>query len=75
MQDPADGGAFGVIRPRSGGYEHFMPPKASRRLFFPKDTVFTAAYAGALAHAARSPLIRKHYPKESAGYLARARRA
>lgn len=75
MQDGADGGVFGVIRPRSGSYEHFLPPKASRRFFFPKDTVFTAAYAAALAHASRSPLLRKHYPADSARYLARARKA
>src|SRR5206468_1883281 len=75
MQDPADGGVFGVILPRSGGYEQFFPPRESHRLFFPKDTVFTAAYAAALAHAGRSPLIRARYPREAARYLDRARRA
>lgn len=75
MQDTSDGGVFGVIRPRSGGYEHSMPPREAKRLFFPKDTVFTGAYAGALAHAARSPVLRKYYPAECARYLERARKA
>jgi len=75
MQDPDDGGVFGVIKPSSGGYEHFLPPKEGKRLFFPKDTVFTAAYAAALAHASRSPELRLHYPKETARYLVQARRA
>ena len=75
MQDESDGGVFGVIRPKTGGYEHMLPPKESHRLFFPKDTVFTAAYAGALAHAAASPVMREHFPKDCERYLAKARRA
>ena len=75
MQDPSDGGVFGVIRPNSGAYENSMPPPEARRLFFPKDTVFTAAYAAALAHAASSPLVRKHYPQDGPRYLAKAVRA
>ena len=75
MQDPEDGGVFGVIRPRHGGYEHSMPPRESKRLFFPKDTVFTAAFAGALAHAATSPEMRKHYPQDCERYLAKAKKA
>lgn len=75
MQDPADGGVFGVIRPRNGGYEQFMPPAEAKRLHFPKDTVFTAAYAGALARAARSPQIREHYAADADRYLEKARRA
>ena len=75
MQDPTDGGVFGVIRPRNGGYEHFMPPKEGKRWFFPKDTTYTAAYAGALAHAARSPLIQKYYADDAKRYLLKAKKA
>jgi PKD repeat protein len=75
MQDESDGGVFGVIRPENGGYEHTMPQPHSRRLMFPKDTVFTAAYAGALARAARSPEMRQHYPDAADRYLAKARKA
>jgi glycosyl hydrolase family 9/cellulase-like Ig domain-containing protein/PKD domain-containing protein len=75
MQDDSDGGVFGVIRPNTGGYEHSMPPKESHRLFFPKDTVFTAAYAAALVQASRSPVMRKHYAADCDRYLSRARKA
>ena len=75
MQDPADGGVFGVIRPRTGGYEQYMPPKAGKRWFYPKDTIYTGSYAGALAHAARSPLIQKYYPEDAKRYLAKAKKA
>jgi hypothetical protein len=74
MQDE-DGGVFGVIRPNNGAYEQSMPQPEAHRLFFPKDTVFTAAYAAALAHASRSPEMRKYYPKDCDRYLARATRA
>jgi hypothetical protein len=75
MQDEVDGGVFGVIKPNTGGYEHYMPPATAHRVFYPKDTVFTGAYAAALAHAARSPMMRKHYPKDCDRYLAKARKA
>src|SRR6185369_10869099 len=29
MQDEADGGVFGVILPKNGGYEQFFPPEKS----------------------------------------------
>lgn len=75
MQDPADGGVFGVIKPSTGGYEQHMPLVEARRLFYPKDTVFTAAYAAALARAARSPMLGKHYPDAPGRYLAKAKAA
>ncbi|MEX0777676.1 MAG: glycoside hydrolase family 9 protein [Phycisphaeraceae bacterium] len=56
MQDPADGGVFGVIKPNTGGYAQHMPLAEARRLFYAKDTVFTAAYAAVMARAARSPM-------------------
>ena len=74
MQD-TDGGVFGVIRPKTGGYENHLPPAKNGRLLFPKDTAFTGSYAAALAKAARSPLVRKHFPREAADYLERARKA
>ena len=74
MQDE-DGGVFGVIKPNTGGYEHYMPPAEAHRLFYPKDTVFTAAYAAALAHAARSPMMRKYYAQDCDRYLAKAKKA
>lgn len=74
MQD-TDGGVFGVIKPNNGGYEHSMPMKESHRLFYPKDTVFTASYAAALALASRSPDMRKHYPEQCDAYLAKAKKS
>ena len=38
MQDPTDGGVFGVIRPRNGGYEQFMPPAEAKRSTRPAAT-------------------------------------
>lgn len=70
-----DGAVFGVIKPNTGGYEHTMPPAKAHRLFYPKDTVFTGAYAAALAHASRSPIIRKHYPQDADRYLQKAQKA
>src|SRR5690606_20784141 len=75
MQDPSDGGVFGVIRPRSGGYEHALPAKEAKRLFFPKDTVFTGSFAAAMARAARSADVRKYYPADAKRYLAKAIKA
>jgi hypothetical protein len=72
MQDPADGGVSGVIKAEDGGYEQYMPPPMAHRLFCPKDTVFTAAFAGALAEAARSPIMQKYYPQDCNRYLAKA---
>lgn len=74
MQD-ADGGVFSLIRPPHGGYDHNMPPVIGKRCFFPKETTATAAYAAALAHASRAPLIRRYYPDAAVRYLDRARRA
>lgn len=75
MQDERDGAVFGVIKPRTGGYENGMPPSKSKRLFYPKDTVFTAAYAAALARAGRSAILRQRYPDDCRRYLQKARRA
>ena len=75
MQDPADGGVFGVIRPQNGGYENSMPPAEAHRLFFPKDTVFTGSYAAALARASRSPLMRKYFAQDCIRYQQKAQKA
>jgi len=75
MQDERDGAVFGVIKPRAGGYEGELPAKEAKRLFYPKDTVFTGAYAAALARAARSPAMQKHYPQDALRYLRRAKKA
>lgn len=72
MQDPDDGGVFGVIKPNTGGYEQDLPLESAERLFYPKDTVFTGAFAAALAHASQSPLMRKHYPDACDRYLEKA---
>jgi hypothetical protein len=74
MQDE-DGGVFGVILPNTGGYENSMPAPLARRWLFPKDTVFTAAYAGALAEASRSAVMRKYYPGDCGRYRAKALKA
>jgi hypothetical protein len=74
MQDD-DGGVFGVIRPNTGGYENSVPPRENRRFLFPKDTVSTASFAAALAHAATHPQIQKHYPDDAKRYLTKALKA
>lgn len=75
MQDASDGGVFGVIRPRSGGYEHALPAKEAKRLFFPKDTVHTGSFAAAMARAARSADVQKYYPEDAKRYLTKAVKA
>lgn len=74
MQD-TDGGVFGVIRPNNGGYENSMPPAKAHRFFFPKDTVFAGSFAGALARAARSPLVKQYFPKDAERYQEKAIKA
>jgi hypothetical protein len=75
MQDDSDGGVFGVIKPPNGGYETGLPAVEGHRLLYPKDTVFTAAFAGALARASRSAVMRKYYPADCDRYLKKAIKA
>lgn len=73
MQDPDDGGVFSIVKPaRTFGYETDMPAIEGGRWIYPKDTVTTAAFAAALAHAARHPLIQQFYPEAAKRYLQKA---
>jgi hypothetical protein len=65
MQDPTDGGVFSMIKPFGHSYQNTMPGKNKNitRYLVPKDTTVTAAYTAALARAARSPVLKKYYPK------------
>jgi len=75
MQDESDGGVFGVIKPNTGGYESALPLPLAHRIAYPKDTVFTGAFAAALARASRSAVMRKYYPGDCDRYLAKAIKA
>jgi parallel beta-helix repeat protein len=62
MQDPVDGGVFGMSKPKGVHYQSTMPgeDETLKRYLAPKDTTVTAGYAAALARAARSPLLQTH---------------
>lgn len=72
MQDPDDGGVFSIVKPRGFGYESDLPAVVGNRWIYPKDTVTTATFAAALAHAARHPLIKRYYPEDAERYLEKA---
>jgi endoglucanase len=74
MQDPSDGGVWSMVRPDQWGYGSGMPdePANQARFIYPKDTTYTAAFAAALALAARSPAVQAHYPADAVRYLAKA---
>lgn len=62
MQDPVDGGVFGMSKPKGMHYQSTMPgeDETLKRYLAPKDTTVTAGYAAALARAARSPILQNH---------------
>jgi len=62
MQDPVDGGVFGMSKPKGMSYQSTMPgaDENLERYLAPKDTTVTAGYAAALARAARSRVLQKH---------------
>ena len=80
MQDD-DGLVFLLVKPDpTMSYEDSVagrptPKYNKQRSLWWKDIHVTAAYAAALARAARTPDMVKHYPAESKLYLARARKA
>ena len=62
MQDPIDGGVFGMSKPKGMNYQSTMPGEDENleRYLAPKDTTVTAGYAAALARAARSRVLQKY---------------
>lgn len=64
MQDPHDGGVFSMIKALGCSYESTMPGDDPNQSYYlaPKDTIYTAVYAAALARAARSPTLHKFRP-------------
>lgn len=73
MQDD-DGGFYFLVYPRDREYENdVLPDKGDPQIVFPKTTAATAAAVAALAEAGSSPALRKQFPTEADGYLAKAR--
>ena len=70
MQDPVDGGVFGMSKPKGMSYQSTMTGEDEnlQRYLAPKDTTVTAGYAAALARASRSRVLQK-YDKELATLL------
>ncbi|QOR61288.1 glycoside hydrolase family 9 protein [Sulfurovum sp. ST-21] len=64
MQDPVDGGVFGMSKPKGMSYQYTMPGEMEdlTRYLSPKDTTVTGGYAAALARAARSPILKQYDP-------------
>lgn len=75
MQDPTDGGVFQILKPPGAMYEFSMPHRDIQRVLLPKDSIPTAAYAAALARAARSPVLKRHDVKLAEELGRRARKA
>ncbi len=74
LQDD-DGGFYFLVYPRDRAYESDALPDAGEpQVVWPKNTAATAAAVAALAQAGSSPQFRKHYPKEAAEYLERAKK-
>ena len=80
MQD-ADGGAFCIVKPNNTWYQGGMPNDPGNdndgldRMLLPKDTSCTLRLAAAMATAASSAVMKKHFPADAARYLNRAQRA
>jgi hypothetical protein len=73
LQD-ADGGFYFLVYPRDREYEsNVMPDHGDPQVVWPKNTSASAAAVAALAQCASSPEFKKHYPKDAARYLAKAR--
>ena len=80
MQDPADGGAYCIVKPNGtidGWYQSGMPDEAHNddRILLPKDTTCTGMLAGALATAAASPAMQRYFPAETERWRAQAEQA
>ena len=81
MADPSDGGAYCIVKPNGtvdGWYQKGMPdePHNDDRVVLPKDTTCTGMLAGSMALAARSAVMRAHYPAvDTARWLAIAEAA
>lgn len=73
LQD-ADGGFYFLVYPREREYEAGVPPdRGDPQVVWPKNTAATAAAVAALAEAASSPELKRHYPADAARYLEKAR--
>jgi len=72
LQD-SDGGFYFLVYPMTREYESgVLPEKGDAQVVWPKNTSVTAASVAALAQAASSPGMKKHYPEAAAKYLRQA---
>lgn len=74
MQDD-DGGFYFLVYPYERRYENNVTPdKGDPQVVWPKNTAATACGVAALAQCASSPYFQKHFPKEAAEYLTKAKK-
>jgi hypothetical protein len=74
MQDD-DGGFYFLVYPKERRYENNVTPdKGDPQIVWPKNTAATAASVAALAACASSPQMKKHFPKDAAAYLEKAKK-
>jgi glycosyl hydrolase family 9/cellulase-like Ig domain-containing protein len=74
MQDD-DGGFYFLVYPKERRYENTVTPdKGDPQVVWPKNTADTAAAVAALAQCASSLAFKKHFPKEAASYLEKAKK-
>jgi hypothetical protein len=70
-----DGGFPFLVYPRDRPYEDdVLPDRGDPQVFFPKNTVATAAAVAALAQAASSPILLREFPATADRYLVAARK-
>ena len=73
MQDD-DGGFYFLVYPKERRYENNVTPdQGDPQVVWPKNTAGTASAVAALAQCASSPSFKKHFPKEAARYLQKAK--
>jgi hypothetical protein len=74
MQDE-DGAFYFLVYPKERRYENTVTPdKGDPQVVWPKNTAATAGAVAALAQCASSPSFKKHFPKEAAVYLQKAKK-
>ena len=73
MQDD-DGGFYFLVYPKERRYENNVTPdQGDPQVVWPKNTASTASAVAALAQCASSPSFKKHFSKEAADYLKKAK--
>lgn len=74
MQDE-DGGFYFLVYPRDRRYENNVTPdQGDPQVVWPKNTASTASAVAALAQCASSSRFKRHFPKEAADYLQKAKK-